>query len=162
MDCTYLKGLFIKKDGTVTPVTTVLEDGIWMQVSDPVLQVMNDPVGHNYTFSVSLRSKLEETYIGARTIMEMANLPIAAICTVQTLSWVQQGEGWVQLVVGMRDFVKPSNRRMEPLEIRARQVEKGKTPLAYQPQEPKKAAKKKGRPAPRPSPLLAKLMRNAQ
>ena len=157
MDPTYLRGLFLKKDGTVNPVTGA-PDGS----ADPVLRVMNNPVGQNYTFSVSLRSKLEETYVGARTIIEMANLHLAPVCTVQTLSWVPQGEGWVQLVVGMRDPVRPSSRRIEPLEIRGRQVEKGRVPFAYQPQEPKKAAKKKGRPAPRPSPLLAKLMRNAQ
>jgi hypothetical protein len=159
MDPTYLRGLFLKKDGTVNPVTGA-PDGS----ADPVLRVMNDPVGQNYTFSVSLRSKLEETYVGARLIMEMANLSAspASVCDVQTLSWVHQSDGWVQLVVGMRNFSKPSNRRMEPLEIRGRQIEKGSTPLAYQPQEPKKAAKKKGRPAPRPSPLLAKLMRNSR
>ena len=160
MEPTYLKGLFLKRDGSVEPVTFQPDPAAWLG-PEPVLQVMNDPAEHFYTFSVHLRSRLDQMYLSARSIMEMMGVPsLSTLVTVQTLSWVQRGEGWVQLTVGMKEGqYRPPNRGLEGFDMTRRLLTKGRLP--YEPKA-KKAKVKKARPAPALSPLLEQLMRRAR
>lgn len=156
---TYLKGLFLRQDGTVEPATFTPDPSGWLG-PEPALQVMNDPTGHNFTFSVFLRSRLEQMYVSARTLMEMAGLPSSALAAVQTLSWGHKGEGWVQFVIGMKESQRlPPVRGVEGLAVRGRHFARGSRPP--EPAKPKKAARK-ARPAPAASPLLEKLIRRAR
>jgi hypothetical protein len=173
MDCTYLKGIFLKQDGSVEPVTFVPDAAGWIG-PEPVLQVMNDSADQLFTYSVHLRSRLEQMYLSARQMMAMVGLPPAVLATVQTLSWARaSADGWIRLTIGMKEMPgRLPNRPIEGFDARGRQLEKGRVPAAYEPQDPSaelalarryyEAKGKKKRPAAKPSPLLAKLMRNAQ
>lgn len=159
MQPTYLKGLFLRQDGAVEPATFTPDPSGWLG-PEPALQVMNDPAGHNFTFSVFLRSRLEQMYVSARSLMEMAGIPPSVLASVQTLSWGHKGEGWVQFVIGMKESQRlPSARGMDGLAIRDRHFVRGNRPP--EPVKPEKAARK-ARPAPAASPLLEKLIRRAR
>ena len=159
MEPTYLKGLFLKRDGSVEPVTFQPDPAAWLG-PEPALQVMNDPDGHLYTFSVHLRSRLDQMYLSARSILEMMGVPLSSLVTVQTLSWVPRDGGWVQFTIGMREGqYRPPNRGLVGFDMTRRSLTKGRTP--HEPKV-KKVKSKKGRPAPAASPLLEQLMRRAR
>ena len=173
MDCTYLKGLFLKRDGSVEPVTLAPDPAGWVG-PEPVLQVMNDPVEQRFTYTAHLRSRLDQMYLSAREMMAMVGLPAAALASVQTMSWGRvSADGWIRLVIGMKDAPgRVPNRPIEGFDVKGRSLEAGRPVSAYEPHDPAEelalaqryynAKGKKKRPAVKPSPLLAKLMRNAQ
>lgn len=157
MQCSYLTKLTLYPDGSTVPHTVELEPTGWVG-PEPVLQVMNDPTDQNFTFSVYLRANIRPVDITAAAMMQMIGLPVQSMASVQTLSWIPSREGWVRLVIGSKNRTIPGKKGIEGIAQRGRHLEKGRTPLAYEPQFKSKKTKS-GRSAPRPSPLLAKLMR---